>query len=407
MVVSVVGAALSDGADDGESAASGSLPGVGSVVDLLDVPDSTLEPTTSESAPERSTTTSVLATTTTEPTTTTVASTTTTSTTTTVAPPPTVPAVVDEVRQRLVSLTIADPDPARGFYDRDSFGGWSDDDADCMSTRHEILVERSAVSVTLSTDGCRVETGEWTDPFTGDVLTTADQATIDHQIPLAEAHRSGAWRWDDATKQRCTNDLAPTALNIVGGDVNQSKADKSPDRWLPPLETARCSYASAWIDMKARWALTATAPEIDALADALDTCDSETSPAETVFQPATVATTLPPIPTTLPPITTGSGPGTIELVSCEKRSEEVVIANSGGEPADLGGFVLHDDGRKHETTLGQWGPLGRGTRLTIVTGDEATIGDARVVWKRQNVWNNDGDTATLIASDGSMTTVGC
>jgi len=30
-----------------------------------------------------------------------------------------------------------------------------------------------------------------------------------------------------------------------------------------------------------------------------------------------------------------------------------------------------------------------------------------VVWKRQNVWNNDGDIANLIAPDGSVTVTGC
>jgi hypothetical protein len=84
-----------------------------------------------------------------------------------------------------------------------------------------------------------------------------------------------------------------------------------------------------------------------------------------------------------------------------------VISNPGGSPADLNGFVLHDEGRKHETTLGQWGPLVAGTNLTIVSGADAAEAPGEVVWKRQNVWNNDGDIANLIAPDGTVQTVRC
>jgi hypothetical protein len=319
----------------------------------------------------------------------------------------TTPTVVDQTLQRLESLAIADPDPARGPYERDSYGGWSDDDGDCRSTRHELLIERSAAPVTFSADGCRVETGRWIDPFTGNVLMTADEATIDHHIPLAEAHRAGAWRWNDDTKQRFANDISPGALNIVAGDVNQSKADQRPDQWLPPLTEFHCAYAIAWVDGKARWDLTITASEFDLLDELLTTCTLDIAPDETPFVEAVVVTTLTPAPTTLPPVAVGSGPGQIRLESCNRRTEEVVITNNGGAPADLSGYLLHDDGRRHETLLAPWGPLPPGSRLTVVTGDDASAGPGRVVWKGQNVWNNDGDVAHLVDPDGTVTTVRC
>lgn len=71
------------------------------------------------------------------------------------------------------------------------------------------------------------------------------------------------------------------------------------------------------------------------------------------------------------------------------------------------GYVLHDEGRKHKVGLGQFGSLQPGQQLAIVTGDTATAADGRVVWKRQNVWNNDGDIANLIAPDGSVTVTRC
>jgi len=85
----------------------------------------------------------------------------------------------------------------------------------------------------------------------------------------------------------------------------------------------------------------------------------------------------------------------------------VVIANTGGAEVSLSGYALHDEGRKHEVSLGRFGSLQPGQQLAIVTGDTAAAAEGRVVWKRQNVWNNDGDITNLIAPDGSFTVTGC
>jgi hypothetical protein len=58
----------------------------------------------------------------------------------------------------------------------------------------------------------------------------------------------------------------------VSGDVNQSKADKRPDEWLPPEPSAHCQYASNWTVTKARYGLTVTASERAAIEAALATC---------------------------------------------------------------------------------------------------------------------------------------
>lgn len=129
----------------------------------------------------------------------------------------------------------------------------------------------------MSADGCRVETGEWLDVYTGEVLTSADEATIDHAIPLAEAHRAGGWGWDVDTKVRFANDAAPGAHAVVGGDVNQAKADHTPDKWLPPLESAHCGYAINWVDKKARWGLSVTQTEANMLRWVISECTDDTS----------------------------------------------------------------------------------------------------------------------------------
>jgi hypothetical protein len=334
-----------------------------------------------------------------------------TTTITTTTPPTTVlvPDVVAESLERLTALMVADPDPTRRPYDRDAYqpGGWADFNGDCITTRHDVLIRDSQIPVTFDPTGCRVETGQWIDAFTTDLLETADEATIDHHVPLAEAHRAGAWQWDNDTKIRFANDETVGALQVAGGAVNQSKADKTPDKWLPPVDAVHCSYAINWISVKTRWNLTATAAGVDALESAIGTCTSATTPASFVVDNEVVVTTLPPAPTTTAAPVAGPGPGQVVLVSCNARSEKVVISNPGGSPADLGGFVLHDEGRKHETTLGQWGPLAAGTNLTVVSGDEAVEAPGQVVWKRQNVWNNDGDIANLIGPDGAVQTVRC
>ncbi len=77
-------------------------------------------------------------------------------------------------------------------YDRDLYGGWRDADGDCQDTRQEVLIAESLVPVALDSRGCRVVSGQWLDPYTGQTFTNPSDLDIDHFIPLAEAHRSGA-----------------------------------------------------------------------------------------------------------------------------------------------------------------------------------------------------------------------
>lgn len=102
-------------------------------------------------------------------------------------------------------------------YDRADYqgDGWSDVDADCMSTRHEVLVVESTADPVLSEDGCFVETGVWFDPWSDERITAAKEATIDHLIPLAHAHLVGASAWDADTKSRFTNDENPAGLHVA------------------------------------------------------------------------------------------------------------------------------------------------------------------------------------------------
>jgi hypothetical protein len=160
-------------------------------------------------------------------------------------------------------------------YDRDDWGsGWSDADGDCLSTRHEVLMHEAAESVFLRDDGCLVTGGTWLAEFTGVVVSDPRDLDIDHFVPLANAHRSGAWEWSAETKRSYYNDLTdPRHLIAVTSSANRSKGSRGPDEWKPPDETYWCTYADTWVDIKVRWELSVTSDEMLALQSMLSACD--------------------------------------------------------------------------------------------------------------------------------------
>ena len=189
-------------------------------------------------------------------------------------------AEVNTARNQLVQAQLVNAFGDVPNYERDSYtgGGWPDSDGDCQSDRHEILIEESLVEPVLDADGCRVETGLWVDLYDGEEYTIADLVTIDHFIPLAAAHRAGAWAWDDQSKKAFAVDIEFAATHAgVSGDNNQAKGDSGPEDWRPPSEDAWCRYAVDWISVKNRWDLAFTNAEADALNDMLATCEPVTA----------------------------------------------------------------------------------------------------------------------------------
>ncbi len=162
-------------------------------------------------------------------------------------------------------------------YSREQFPHWSDAqengwDAPSPSCDvREAALIRDGEVVEVG-DGCDVSSGEWLDPYTGSTYADPADIDIDHVVPLAEAWRSGASSWDEASRESYAND--PNVLLSVEDNANQSKGDKGPEAWKPPREAVWCDYATQWIGIKEGYDLTVDEWEKAALEEMLGTCEA-------------------------------------------------------------------------------------------------------------------------------------
>jgi hypothetical protein len=138
-------------------------------------------------------------------------------------------------------------------YNRDLYAHWLDTDGNCRDTRQEILARDSVIRPTFSANGCRVTGGRWHDPYTGEIHTDPRGLDIDHIIPLAEAHRSGADRWNADRRAAFANN--PGNLIAVSASANRSKSDGDPLSWMPPDWSYRCAYTAHFVGTKQDWGL--------------------------------------------------------------------------------------------------------------------------------------------------------
>jgi hypothetical protein len=178
------------------------------------------------------------------------------------SPPPTHPT------PELAGLTIA-PAGTMSGYGRDRFPHWSGNGESC-DTR-EIVLQRQGTAVARD-EKCRATSGKWLSPYDSIEITDATRIDIDHMVPLAEAWRSGAAKWNDERRKQFANDLTNPQLFAVTATSNRSKGDQDPAEWKPPAKTYWCTYATNYIEVKASYQLTVDQKEHDALTSMLTTC---------------------------------------------------------------------------------------------------------------------------------------
>ena len=146
-------------------------------------------------------------------------------------------------------------------YSRSEFGdGWAVFRG-CINAREQVLISKSAEPVLLDETGCSVVKGVWLDSYSGIVYNNPQLLDIDHVVPLKWAWEHGAKDWDRRKRIAFANFVEDGKhLLPVSQKLNRSKADKGPDRWLPP--TAQCSYIVNFNKIVSAWNLVYT-PEED------------------------------------------------------------------------------------------------------------------------------------------------
>ncbi|WP_331764086.1 HNH endonuclease family protein (plasmid) [Streptomyces anulatus] len=160
----------------------------------------------------------------------------------------------------------------RTGYERDSFKHWVDEDDDSCTTRAEVLLTE-AVTAPEQGARCSLSGGSWLSYYDEAEVTDAKKLDIDHMVPLAEAWDSGAHDWTPERREAYANDLgSDRSLVAVTAKTNRSKADRDPAQWMPPAESATCTYLVDWTATKLRWALTMDDTEKTALLNLAEPC---------------------------------------------------------------------------------------------------------------------------------------
>lgn len=282
-------------------------------------------------------------------------------------------------------LKVAPED--RQSYLRSYFGkGWADADNNCRDTRQEVLARESLVPVTK---GCKIFRGKWRSYYDNKTWTKSFEVQIDHLVPLAEAWDSGAYQWDLATRIRFANDLEEKrGLVPTTTSLNYDKVADDPQWYIPKVN--KCKYIASWIAVKGRWNMTVDQREKDAIDKVMKKCpDSKL--------------TITRAKITLLPFAAGTGTSakavTIESIVYGGTSEKIILRNRGKAPETLIGWVVKD-----EVGYGQFRVpttvIPAGGTLTILSSagknrlDKGGNPIQHANWG--DVWNNSGDTATLI-----------
>lgn len=170
----------------------------------------------------------------------------------------------------VASIDSAQNENGKKEYERSAFGhGWNDANGDCQDSRAEALIATSTTVARFADDRrCRVVTGRWISPFTGNVIQNASDIDIDHLVALAWSWERGAGEWSREKREKFAND--PVNLLPVELSLNRSKGARGPDEWLPP--SGQCGYVARFTRVVKIYGLTPTPKETAWLHSFLDDC---------------------------------------------------------------------------------------------------------------------------------------
>jgi hypothetical protein len=203
-------------------------------------------------------------------------------------------------------------------YSRALFKHWIDADKDGCNTRAEVLIDEAITKPKVDSK-CSLTGGKWLSTYDGKSVTKSSDLDVDHMVPLAEAWRSGAWKWSAAQRQSYANDLDDArALIAVTLSTNRSKGDKDPALWLPSID--QCTYTKNWIAIKIKYSLTVDTKEATKLNSLITSCGFgvPTTPitTPTVIATPTITTSATPTPVVTPtPVTTPSATPSVSPTS--------------------------------------------------------------------------------------------
>lgn len=133
----------------------------------------------------------------------------------------------------------------------------------------------SETPVTFKTErACKVATGLWRCPYTGEEFTDPRKLDVDHMVPLGAAHAAGGYAWGAERRRAFANELG-VGHHLIGvkASANRSKGKRGPEEWLPENEGYVCEYAQNWTDIKVKWGLAVTTKEKSVLEQVLSRCE--------------------------------------------------------------------------------------------------------------------------------------
>lgn len=139
------------------------------------------------------------------------------------------------------------------------------------------------VALGWKTDGCR-----WAFYAAKAAPACLTNPTRDHLVAVAEAHRSGGYKWSHTDRREFYTDTEN--LFVLSAAENRKKSAHDPAGWLPERKLTWCKYVTEWLYIKRKWGLSADLAELDAIRRVVQETDCD--PNHPAVRNAPAATTV-------------------------------------------------------------------------------------------------------------------